>query len=839
MDNMEISRDSSKFVLTQDVAKKILNKCSGCMLAVSILGSVLSETSKNESAWEKVYAQFKYYASVGEYTPHDYNGTIFAAIDLSLDHDQNKMFSKDLMWNVLQALSLFKNEQGPPSCVVKLAWKSMQLEGEAEYFEAVVNSLIHKNLVDVSEEEYLRLRLHDLVVEYLELKKPIDLVTILCDQEGKLKQGRELFAIFLAIYGKKNVKTHVKLLLRQAHVVFDEISKSFKFWLHNLLDSDAENAILAVFQVYKATQQDAKALLHLMHGGVYRALSAARVLVFLMINVGAENLLVDGNIENFVCLFTHHLQDNSCKNFPMYWVELLVQLANCRAFAKKIICHKPLLILIVEGIQKDSYVLGYLQSLVALILYVQGIRNTRSEENLLEEDKDAMREPMKACVLENTCVSHVVLYHGEDCSRGTEVPFFDLKFLFECVQWLLQRHRQYHRQRQRAAFGERNDFILLLGHLVDITNGATHFVEYGCVELLFCLEDPRFWAAMKFKHVMRFFCHKVIFESISSNGHVSSLVSILKHGTKQDVMSVHWILKWLAIGHEEVALQLIMEVGVVKVIEAINLWECGNYWEHLMVDLWLKHEGIAKQMILEGNICELLTRVIHQNSKICMHVLSNLIMYHGDIVVEDLDAKGGLGLFLASYSMQPLNRTWIQLLHNMAQNKALANKMVALGSIEMVANTLNHPMDFTHLISIVDVVKFLVEGFEDRLKILLSKISIEDLLAIHEKLSLQGISKFIFLSGAFVITKRIAMELLAKNHHKHRDFCTLLRLARSHEEIASLIASRIATNDKIMKELFSKCYYETCVELLWEKFPIPGEEKVKSFEAEYYEDLNQ
>jgi hypothetical protein len=184
---MEISRYSSRFVLMQDVGQKILKKCSGCMLAVSILGSVLSDTPKTENAWKKVYAQFKYYASAKEYTPHDYNGTIFAAIDLSLDHDENKMFSKDLMWSVLQALSLFPYDV--LSCVVKLAWKSMQPEGEAKYFEAVVNSLIHKNLVDGS--AYGDLRLHDLVLEYLELKKPINLVTILCDQEGELKQGRE------------------------------------------------------------------------------------------------------------------------------------------------------------------------------------------------------------------------------------------------------------------------------------------------------------------------------------------------------------------------------------------------------------------------------------------------------------------------------------------------------------------------------------------------------------------------------------------------------------------------------------------------------------------------
>jgi hypothetical protein len=47
----------------------------------------------------------------------------------------------------------------------------------------------------------------------------------------------------------------------------------------------------------------------------------------------------------------------------------------------------------------------YLEVLMALILYVQGIRNTRLEENLLEEDKDMIRELMKSCVLDNVCVT--------------------------------------------------------------------------------------------------------------------------------------------------------------------------------------------------------------------------------------------------------------------------------------------------------------------------------------------------------------------------------------------------------------------------------------------------
>jgi len=853
MESMEISRYSSKFVLMQDVARKILNKCSGCMLAVSIFGSILSNTPKNESAWKKVYAQFKYYASVEEYTPYDYNGTIFAAIDLSLEHDENKMFSKDLMWNVLQALSLFPTWD-IPSRLVKLAWKSMQPEGKTENFEAVVNSLIHKNLVDGSAYGYLRL--HDLVLEYLELKKPIDVVTILCDQEGELKQGRELLAIFLSIYGKQCV--HAKMLLWQTSAMFDEITIDDK--LHDLLDTDAENAILAVYQLYKATRQDAKALLYLMHNDGLQALTAAEVLIFLTINAGAKNLLVGGDIEIFVHLCTHNLPNIPDFSSHMYlWCSLMLKMANCNVFAKKMICHKPLLIFIVERMEKhDCYLLEFVQILMALILYVQEIGNISLEENVLQEDKDVMRKSMKSCVLDNTCLSHVVLYHGENSSRGTKVPCFEPKFIFEHVKWLLQQYVRKAKMNKRLSVGLSASmppcFLESLHNFVDITNGATHFVEYGCVELLFYLEDPT-RNGMTFEHSMKFFCHKVIFESISSDGHINSLVSILKHGTKDDVMNVPWILKYLAIGHEEVALQLITEVGVEKMLEAIELWEYS--WKSVIVELWLKHEGIV--MIMQGIICQLLTRFIHQNSLVCMHVLSNLIRYHGDIVVEDLDAKGGLRLLLACYNMQPFNRRWIQLLQDMAQNKAFANKMAALGIIEMLGDTLNHlmpfcdlisvaankmvalgiiemlgdtpnhSMSFWDLISVAGLVRCLVEGFEDRLEILLSKICIKDLLAIHEQLSLQGILEFTFLPGAFVIIKKIAMDLLASYHHERdlfahdRYFYVLVNLAKSHEEIASLIANAIATNDEMMKKLD----HNLCVPLLSTKFAMSREKKVK------------
>jgi hypothetical protein len=77
-----------------------------------------------------------------------------------------------------------------------------------------------------------------------------------------------------------------------------------------------------------------------------------------------------------------------------------------------------------------------------------------------------------------------------------------------------------------------------------------------------------------------------------------------------------------------------------------------------------------------------------------------------------------------------------------------------------------------------------------------------------------------------LITKRIVMDLLASNHHKDDDFWILLLLANSHEEIASLFASLIATNDKIMKELFNENFYAIHDMLLSAKF-VPYLEKKK------------
>jgi hypothetical protein len=252
------------------------------------------------------------------------------------------------------------------------------------------------------------------------------------------------------------------------------------------LDSDAENAILVVFELYKATQQDIKALLHLIFAYDHQIVIAAEVLVLLTMNVSAENLLVDGDIENFVQFCTLKSRNISTTNWKLRgWLYVMWKMASCSVFAKKMISHKPLLIVIVEGIQKadDYYLLEYVQILVALILHVQRIRNARSEKNLLEEDKDVMRESIKSCVLDNTFMSDIVLYYGENSSKDMKVLLLEPKLVFEFLHPLLQKLQMSVTSKDIKEFelldNWSGDTNRLLKYLESIPNFATYFAEYG------------------------------------------------------------------------------------------------------------------------------------------------------------------------------------------------------------------------------------------------------------------------------------------------------------------------------------------------------------------------
>ncbi len=180
-------------MLLQKIAEKILFKCDGCLLAITIIGEILRENkAQTPEKWKDVYDQFKYYADEVS-TPEDYKGeskTIFEAIKLSLEYGQEESDQVG-MKNILRAISLWDREC--PAIVVHFVWSYLQPQRGINHFKMLLNCLITRNLVDNSRNSYWSseiflldswefepLRLPKLVEEYVLMKLPaIDICNVL------------------------------------------------------------------------------------------------------------------------------------------------------------------------------------------------------------------------------------------------------------------------------------------------------------------------------------------------------------------------------------------------------------------------------------------------------------------------------------------------------------------------------------------------------------------------------------------------------------------------------------------------------------------------------------
>ncbi|KAH8963207.1 hypothetical protein BDL97_05G140400 [Sphagnum fallax] len=206
--------NETKFPLgCEKIAQKILFKCDGCLLAITIIGEILMENkAQTPEKWKDVYEKFEYYAD-NALAAEDYKGeskTIFAAIKLSLEYGQEE---SDLvgMENILQAISLSDREC--PAIVVQLVWSYIQPQRGINQFKMLLNCLIARNLVDNSckgywsSEIFLQdswafepLRLPNLVKEYVLRKLPaIDICNVLENGSQELFMEKFLLAAFLPL----------------------------------------------------------------------------------------------------------------------------------------------------------------------------------------------------------------------------------------------------------------------------------------------------------------------------------------------------------------------------------------------------------------------------------------------------------------------------------------------------------------------------------------------------------------------------------------------------------------------------------------------------------------
>jgi len=194
-------------VLLQKIAEKILFKCDGCLLAITIIGEILRENkAQTPEKWKDVYEQFKDYADKAPAAEY-YKGeskTIFEAIKLSLEYGQEES-DRVGMKNILRAISSLDREC--QAIVVHLVWSYLQQQQGINHVEMLLNCLIARNLVDNSCNSYWSseiflqdswefepLRLPKLVKEYVLTKLPaIDICNV-------LENGSEELFILLATF---------------------------------------------------------------------------------------------------------------------------------------------------------------------------------------------------------------------------------------------------------------------------------------------------------------------------------------------------------------------------------------------------------------------------------------------------------------------------------------------------------------------------------------------------------------------------------------------------------------------------------------------------------------
>ncbi len=190
----------------QHIAQKLLSKCNGCLLAITIIGAILWENkAQTPEKWKDVYDKFKDYANEAPMV-EDYKGeskTIFAAIKLSLEYGQEES-DRVGMENILQTLSLLGMWKCP-AIVVHLVWSYLQPERGIIHFKILLNCLIARKLVEKSrvgmdpEEIFLRnswefenLTLPELVQEYVSVKlHAIDICNILEKGSQKIVHGKK------------------------------------------------------------------------------------------------------------------------------------------------------------------------------------------------------------------------------------------------------------------------------------------------------------------------------------------------------------------------------------------------------------------------------------------------------------------------------------------------------------------------------------------------------------------------------------------------------------------------------------------------------------------------
>jgi hypothetical protein len=805
--------------LLQNIAQKFLFKCDGCLLAITIIGAILWENqAQTPEKWKDVYEQFKYYADKAP-AGEDYKGeskTIFAAIKLSLEYGQEES-ERVGMENILRTLSLFKEIQmsGSPAIVVHLAWSYLQPQGNINHFKMLLNCLIARNLVvkyqysfsDRSAWEFQEFELPQMVQEYVSMKlQPIDMCNVLEMDNQELLTGRKkkiekyiLLATFLPIWKTRHTNLEFALSLGQFYYAYWKPHELF-----TLLGTKDENVIFFASQPHKVTQENVNALFDLVNSDKIQAWPAACILFQLVDHFHGDYIFQHIKIQGLIRNLKHYWKIETMDGCNFQTIAL--NLAKYRTFAKQFAIDEDLMEIVTNIVIQNCLEYSDSTSFLFTLSQHKNVRNIFYQNYTKISMKNMLKQISSKWIHERKLV------HEKKLVQPNVYYLLDLPLQYEDLAIQI--------------IDEGGDDIVLGIFDYFFTNESTS--EY-IIKLLFStlegLAKRKEGEAIIIKHVhllLRcFFCvydfgmyvsklvqHKGIAQALITQERVELLVGALEQGK---VAVVPLVLQCLFFENEEFACKVIARGGWRMMTKGMQLMSSCD-----MFQFSLMH--IAREMASKGEIQELLMEVINEDNSeycdSCLELLKILVTYHIDIMREEFIAKGGIQFLLACLASSNHYKKYdiitSGLLQKVARDVKGAEEMMAHNGIQVFVQLLvvdlndDNVMSYVYIENIVDIIKPLIKGLEDPMKLLMSSIDDIDVLKIHETLLHLYGTGLSFLPETLDVDRKIANKLLNSlqdviylNKDVHEDgyindcniVNVLIKLSK-HVEIASQVMAK-------------------------------------------------
>ncbi len=594
----------------------------------------------------------------------------------------------------------------------------------------------------------------------------IDMCNILEMKRQELFMGSKeiLLATFLPICKTRHTNLEFALSLGQFYY-----EKWYSQKLFKLLGTKAENAILLASQPHKKTPGDVDALVHLLNSGKIQAEPAACILAQLADHFYGDDILQHRSIQGFIQDLKHHWKTlNEDSNFKdWYHYPTALKLVKYRTFAEQFAIDEDFMeiltnIIIQNPIRRsDTFYLLFTLSQHKNIFYQTYTKI--SMKNILKQISSMLIQTIKSSGLDYNVYEMLDLsLRYEDLAMqiidkgGDDIVLGILHHLFTLPN-LMTKPTLF------RDFSEKLLFVILT-RLANRKGGEAIIIKHTHLLLRsfrFNDEADDGHDSIKIKSISTLVRHKGIAQALITQEGVELLVDALEQGK---ITVVPLVLQCLFFENEEFAYKVIARGGWRMMTKALQLITRGRRrgWSHGqqymppndMPQFSLMH--IAKEMASKGEIQKLVKEVINENnSEYCLKLLKNLVTYHMDIMKEEFIAKGGIRFLLACLTSSSHSKSYEIITRILLQEVACdikgVEEMMAHNGIQVFMQLLvvglnDNNVSYMYIVSIVNIIKLLVKGLEDPMKLIMSLIHDIDVLEVHKTL----LRRYCLLSLSFL-----------------------------------------------------------------------------------------